>query len=88
MINRYYDPTTDQFLSVDPGLAETGQPYAFTADNPLNQTDPMGLAPYNYSFGLGLNNISPAKLASITQKIAHDCSVYLVAKTISERAKD
>jgi hypothetical protein len=42
-VDRYYDPTTDQFLSVDPDLAETGQPYAFTGDDPLNKTDPLGL---------------------------------------------
>jgi RHS repeat-associated protein len=42
-INRYYDPATGQFLSVDPDLAETGQPYAFTGDDPLNATDPLGL---------------------------------------------
>ena len=40
---RYYDPSTDQFLSVDPDVAETGQPYAFTEDDPLNVTDPLGL---------------------------------------------
>ena len=38
-VNRYYDPSTDQFISVDPKLAETGQPYAFTADDPLNSSD-------------------------------------------------
>jgi RHS repeat-associated protein len=43
LIGRYYDPTTDQFLSVDPDLAETGQPHAFTGDDPLNRTDPLGL---------------------------------------------
>ena len=42
-INRYYDPTTDQFLSVDPAVADTNQPYVFTNDNPLNATDPLGL---------------------------------------------
>lgn len=42
-VNRYYDPTTAQFLSVDPDVAETGQPYAFTGNDPLNQTDPLGL---------------------------------------------
>ena len=42
-VGRYYDPGTDQFLSVDPDLAETGQPYAFTGDDPLNATDPLGL---------------------------------------------
>jgi hypothetical protein len=43
-VERYYDPTTDQFWSVDPEVAETGQPYAFTGDNPLNSTDPLGLS--------------------------------------------
>jgi RHS repeat-associated protein len=43
LINRYYDPTTDQFLSIDPDAAQTGQPYAYTGDDPLNSTDPLGL---------------------------------------------
>jgi hypothetical protein len=42
-VGRYYDPATDQFLSVDPLVAETGQPYAFTEDDPLNATDPTGM---------------------------------------------
>ena len=28
LVNRYYDPSTYQFLSVDPAVATTGQPYA------------------------------------------------------------
>jgi guanyl-specific ribonuclease Sa len=43
LVDRYYDPATDQFWSVDPKVAETGQPYAFTSDDPLNGTDPLGL---------------------------------------------
>lgn len=43
LVGRYYDPGTAQFLSIDPDVAETGQPYAFTADDPLNATDPLGL---------------------------------------------
>ena len=42
LINRYYDPSTDQFISIDPVVAQTNQPYAFTNDNPLNATDPLG----------------------------------------------
>ena len=42
-VDRYYDPSTDQFLSVDPAVAQTGQPYAYTGDDPLNATDPLGL---------------------------------------------
>jgi RHS repeat-associated protein len=43
LVGRYYDPSTAQFLSIDPDVAETGQPYAYTADDPLNSTDPLGL---------------------------------------------
>ncbi len=41
--NRYYDPTTNQFVSIDPMVAKTDQPYAFVNDGPLNWTDPLGL---------------------------------------------
>jgi RHS repeat-associated protein len=41
---RYYDPATGQFLSRDPAVATTRQPYAYVVDNPLNGTDPTGLA--------------------------------------------
>jgi RHS repeat-associated protein len=40
---RYYDPGTAQFLSRDPLVAETGQPYGYVSGNPLNATDPTGL---------------------------------------------
>lgn len=46
-VNRYYDPATGQFLSVDPDVAETGQPYAYTNDDPVNETDPLGLWGWN-----------------------------------------
>ena len=40
---RYYDPSTGQFISRDPLVAKTREPYAYTGDNPLNATDPTGL---------------------------------------------
>src|ERR1019366_431953 len=43
VVNRYYDPTTDQFLSIDPSVAKTNQPFLFANDNPLVATDPLGL---------------------------------------------
>jgi RHS repeat-associated protein len=46
LINRYYDPTTNQFISIDPDVATTNQPYVYTGDNPLNATDPLGLGAY------------------------------------------
>jgi RHS repeat-associated protein len=41
--NRYYDPTTAQFLTVDPAVSTTQQPYQYTSDNPINNVDPSGL---------------------------------------------
>jgi len=34
-------------LSIDPDVAQTGQPYELTGDDPLNSTDPLGLAQNN-----------------------------------------
>ncbi len=41
--NRVYDPASASFLSVDPALASTGMPYAYTPGNPLQAVDPLGL---------------------------------------------
>jgi RHS repeat-associated protein len=40
---RYYDPTTAQFLTLDPAVAMTMSPYGYVHGNPLNATDPSGL---------------------------------------------
>jgi RHS repeat-associated protein len=40
---RYYDPTTQQFLTVDPALAWTEQAYAYVVGSPTNLVDPWGL---------------------------------------------
>lgn len=42
---RTYDPQTAQFLTIDPALEATGEPYSYAQDNPLNTTDPSGLQP-------------------------------------------
>ena len=41
-INRYYDPATGQFLSVDPAVAVTQAPYPYAGDDPVNASDPTG----------------------------------------------
>jgi RHS repeat-associated protein len=56
VINRYYDPTTDQFISVDPLAALTGQPYAFAGDDPVNSSDPLGDIATN-QFGQGCGEV-------------------------------
>jgi len=39
---RTYDPNTAQFLSIDPALRATNEPYAYTKDNPLSHWDATG----------------------------------------------
>jgi uncharacterized protein RhaS with RHS repeats len=54
---RYYDPATDQFLTVDPDVATTLSPYGYVSGNPLNATDPQGLVPcFTSGFGCGFLN--------------------------------
>ncbi|WP_260209666.1 RHS repeat domain-containing protein [Apibacter adventoris] len=40
---RYYNPRESVFLSVDPMLEQTGTPYQYTYQNPINYTDPTGM---------------------------------------------
>ena len=42
VVGRYYDTTTGQFLSVDPQLQQTLDPYAYGAGDPVNDVDPTG----------------------------------------------
>ena len=41
--NRYQDPTTGIFLTVDPQITQTGQPYLYANGNPASLSDPSGL---------------------------------------------
>ncbi len=43
LLNRYYDPAAGAFISVDPAISQTNQPYAYAGDNPVSRTDPTGL---------------------------------------------
>ncbi len=43
LVNRYYDPTTGQFDSVDPDVDETGEPYGYAGGDPVSASDPQGL---------------------------------------------
>lgn len=44
LINRYYEPATGQFISVDPALTSTLQPYAYASSDPVSNSDPTGLS--------------------------------------------
>jgi RHS repeat-associated protein len=58
LVNRYYDPSTGQFLSVDPEVRTTLQPYAYTQGNPVSQTDPAGLVSARGVVNWALANIN------------------------------
>ena len=41
--NRYYDPATARFISVDPLVSVTGSAYGYAGNNPITYSDPSGL---------------------------------------------
>jgi RHS repeat-associated protein len=43
MLARYYDPAAGQFISVDPDLSQTVQPYSYANGNPVSQADFSGM---------------------------------------------
>jgi RHS repeat-associated protein len=47
---RWYTPQTGTFLTVDPAVMQTDEPYEYASDDPVNEEDPLGL--------WGLNPIS------------------------------
>ena len=44
--NRYHDPTLGSFVSVDPLVTQTSEPYIYGSANPITNSDPSGLCPY------------------------------------------
>jgi hypothetical protein len=51
LLGRYYDPQTGQFLSVDPLVDETGEPYEYVGGDPVDRTDPNGEAGTQFAGG-------------------------------------
>ena len=62
---RVYDPTTAQFLTVDPAVSVTRAPYNYAGDDPVNRDDATGLSswnPFSESFWTEGNFISESPL--------------------------
>lgn len=57
---RTYDPSTAQFLSVDPFLALTWEPYSYAEDDPINKADPSGRCGVLCWVGIGLGGVAVA----------------------------
>ena len=73
LLNRYYDPATGQFTSVDPELAQTLQPYAYTGGDPVSETDPTGLATVNLR---GVASWAAANVTSWPSEFPDDCTAF------------
>ena len=72
---RWYDPLSGQFLSVDPLVDVTWDPYGYASGNPVQLTDPLGLFSFGdaldyvrgaatgaWSMGMGMQARSPASM--------------------------
>jgi RHS repeat-associated protein len=57
LINRYYDPATGQFLTLDPDVATTHQPYVYADDDPENEVDPSGDDPSGDAGGANVGRV-------------------------------
>ncbi len=66
---RSYDPTTGQFLSVDPEIGVTGQPYEYADDDPVNASDPTG----QWFFGVCLGGGGEAVAGAGVSGQIEDC---------------
>lgn len=75
--NRYYDPRTAAFLTVDPLVDSTLNPYGYTDGNPLQFTDPLGLFPSDWgSLAAGIINVVWG-----TVKVAQGGAIVLLGAT-------
>ena len=77
--NRVYDPSTAQFLSVDPAVALTREPYAYGGDNPVNRRDPTGSQPKDWKASRATSPSAahrrqPSKESSTASKESHMAS--------------
>jgi RHS repeat-associated protein len=76
LINRYYSPSLGQFISVDPDLADTLQPYAYAGDNPVSETDPNGLQAKAVLYKPQCSAVGCTAISKICQPDLKNCGLY------------
>lgn len=81
---RDYDPATAQFLSVDPAVDVTKQPYAYAGNNPISRTDPTGLDYESADPLTELVNANPVlrllnSAANLGKHIENGCEIGVIA---------
>ncbi len=79
LLARYYDPLSGQFLSVDP-VYSSADPYAYSADDPLNFSDPTGLCWICSVFHSVVHAVSKMgkKAVHFVSKVYHKVSHFVV----------
>lgn len=85
LIDRYYDPATGQFLSVDSDVAQTQQPYAYANDDPVDTTDPSGDKPGYFPDHGGIDpkiTIAPGGKLALSYTEQHETAVFAAATDI------
>jgi hypothetical protein len=79
VVGRYYDPGTVQFLSVDPKVHETQQPYIYANDDPTGATDPLGMSYLTLRCNGVESWASPfATSHGIIAALSYDCKLWKV----------
>jgi len=77
---RDYDPVTGQFLTVDPAVDSTRQPYAYVGNNPVSRTDPSGLDWQDEVAAFGLGALDGATMGASSMLLSatvpgYDCFI-------------
>lgn len=81
---RYYDPSTAQFLTVDPEVRRSLSPYGYVDDNPLNHADPSGRFFGALLGGVAAVLLAPEALVVFVVAVVVVVVVLAVAYAISE----
>lgn len=81
LLARYYSPATWQFISVDPLVEQTSQPYAYAGGNPVSATDPTGrsIERDGWYFAVGLSPAQQRAILSGSVAVAGGVVAWLCA---------
>lgn len=71
-VHRYYDPTTGQFVSVDPLVDEAQSSYAYAANDPVDLKDCTGLAACTPKVHVAFGHITISCAASNAQSLSRN----------------
>jgi hypothetical protein len=86
-VHRYYDPAAAVFLSVDPIVDSTQQPYGYANDDPLNGVDLTGLCAAQAAPPRQCGGVIETPWGSIVTKVRHESSGWSLRWQINLNAE-